>query len=85
MSRIVLRNDLISLLAERDNDAVTVSVGGIQIDVCSTVDQRRAASRPRQIGPTAAQAGPRRSAPAGSHNWTTLPSGSRRVANRPLA
>lgn len=29
----MLRNDLINLLAERDNDAVTVDVGGILIDI----------------------------------------------------
>lgn len=36
----MLRNDLINLLGERDNDTVTVDIGGILVDVDSVATDR---------------------------------------------
>lgn len=36
----MLRNHLIALLAEKDNDTVTVNVGGILIDIDGVTDDR---------------------------------------------
>lgn len=36
----MLRNDLITLLGEQDNDAVTVDVGGILVDVDAVRNDR---------------------------------------------